>query len=432
MMMLKLALVLACSQLAYGMRVNTKKELNQSNASFDILMCDKMCMQCPSGRNILIQRQKSTGRAAFSLGAGVVSFGWGTAIVNQLAGCNKIGFEFWQNKELAHEQPLTTDAWFGMFPHAGLEKLREHTDAKTTEQDLDAIEHCEKLTDAYLWQAVRGAFSLQSGHSKQQEFARKCLSHTELCGNDLDWDVEQEDLSELKVARLNPFAHSSMCSAPKEGTEDDDSDLTEYEKLLRGADHFEKVGQDNVNFKDHRGFPCSGWEGYECSQASARYGYTQAGEDAILSNCPATCGAGEVGEEVDQPSEGVTTSEGNSDGTAGSGGDGSGTSGTSGTTAAEVVNDATHSAMTVEAAGILLDEAEANAGPGSSSDPTSTTAYKALVKETAHGYCRSESHKDRCLQNSVDAKNCKDRCCMDVCTFFSKTTPSCVAGCLKN
>ncbi len=50
------------------------------------------------------------------------------------------------------------------------------------------------------------------------------------------------------------------------------------------------VCADVSGFVDAQGYRCSDWVGYDCARASEDWGYTQAQETAILTNCKATCG----------------------------------------------------------------------------------------------------------------------------------------------
>lgn len=400
--MMKLALVsfVLSQQLALGFRVHTLKEASDTNTTFDILLCDKMCMQCPSGKNILIQRQKSTLRGAFSIGAGLMTWGLGTPLINQLAGCNKIGFEFWQNRKALAKQPLQTDAWFGLlFPHSGLEKMQEEADKdlKSNEQDLEAIKHCSRLSDAYLWQAIRGAFTLKSGHSRQQDFARKCLAHSQLCGGEMDFDAEALDESAaLNVARFNPFTHNDMCSTPKEGTPDDDSNLSEYEKLLRDAERIEEADIDElVIAKIHDNTP-------DVLEPELVIEDPVDKAEIIIEDDDAEIGTG--GKTVDELAQAIADEEAknkpkvNLDKKA-------------------IVTDATNSADAVEAAGVWMDKASDS---GNADDLSA-----AQVAKVAASFCNSDEQKERC---EIAFNVCKIRCCQDVCTFYT-TDGSCIWEC---
>jgi len=376
-----LSLLLVCAPLVAGMRVGTQKSTGQmaagtqadSTSKFDLLTCDQMCMQCPGGRNILIQRQKSGARSILAVGAGLVSFGWGFAIVNQLAGCDKIGFQFWQDHKLAEEQPLETQSTLGvLFVHSGLEALQEYDGslgAKVSDGDRDALEHCESLSGAYVWQALHGAFE-NGGFARQQEFARKCLSHSQLCGSDSEWDQkigrleELGENSELKVSRLNPFAHQGMCAAPKEGgVQDDDAG---FEKALR----------------DTKALLDAGSSEYEKALRDAAAGEGAGG------NSGEDSGINTGGEVEFKPSE--------------------------------IATDAMLSAVTVEEAGKVLDD-----------------AADAMLSAVTSKFCRSDDQQARCAQLGwVTPSHCTDRCCLDVCNFhFRKgvhfTKANCISKCTK-
>ncbi len=47
---------------------------------------------------------------------------------------------------------------------------------------------------------------------------------------------------------------------------------------------------DLTGYRDAQGYTCAGWQGYDCSQAAEKYGYTAAQENDILARCSATCG----------------------------------------------------------------------------------------------------------------------------------------------
>ena len=46
---------------------------------------------------------------------------------------------------------------------------------------------------------------------------------------------------------------------------------------------------DSEQFQDEQGYSCRGWYKFECDQAVEIWGYSQSGEDAVLSNCPIAC-----------------------------------------------------------------------------------------------------------------------------------------------
>ena len=50
-----------------------------------------------------------------------------------------------------------------------------------------------------------------------------------------------------------------------------------------------RLQSDNAYFVDEDGFDCYHWRGYDCSMAVSSWGYTQAGQDALLENCPESC-----------------------------------------------------------------------------------------------------------------------------------------------
>mmetsp|Transcript_63014 Transcript_63014/g.99588 ORF Transcript_63014/g.99588 Transcript_63014/m.99588 type:complete len:136 (-) Transcript_63014:48-455(-) len=132
--------------------------------------------------------------------------------VTQLAGCNKIGFEFWKRKQLLEDQPFQTDSVLGLMSvHSGLEKLKDQTD-RGNNADREAYKSCTQLIDTYTWSAFKGALSLKSPSAVQEENARKCLRHSLLCGPDGLYKFG----SQLKTARFSVFAHQDMCARPME------------------------------------------------------------------------------------------------------------------------------------------------------------------------------------------------------------------------
>jgi hypothetical protein len=162
-------------------------------------------MKCPGGGNILIQRQKGVLRTALSLG-GLAFFVVGMPIVNQLAGCDKIGFEFWNNRKRGESQEWVTEGGILGGYTSGLEKLQAKVDVKTKQRDLEALDACGQLSNAYVWQALHGlAFD---GHNRQQELVRKCLQHSKLCGMH---GIDSEE--ELMAGRWDFFADEQMCAA---------------------------------------------------------------------------------------------------------------------------------------------------------------------------------------------------------------------------
>ena len=46
---------------------------------------------------------------------------------------------------------------------------------------------------------------------------------------------------------------------------------------------------DSAQFQDEQGYSCRGWYKFECDQAVETWGYSQSGEDAVISNCPIAC-----------------------------------------------------------------------------------------------------------------------------------------------
>lgn len=46
---------------------------------------------------------------------------------------------------------------------------------------------------------------------------------------------------------------------------------------------------DDSGFRDEKGYRCHAWKGFDCARAVERWGYTQAGEDDVIANCPKTC-----------------------------------------------------------------------------------------------------------------------------------------------
>lgn len=47
--------------------------------------------------------------------------------------------------------------------------------------------------------------------------------------------------------------------------------------------------EDAAQFQDEQGYSCRGWNQFDCSSAVEEWGYTQAGEDAVIANCPIAC-----------------------------------------------------------------------------------------------------------------------------------------------
>lgn len=479
-------LALACTQPVVGMRIGARKTAAKEAASsaaettsgFDLLMCDQMCMQCPSGRNILIQRQKSGLSNGFALAAGAFSFGTLFPVVSQLTGCDKVGFQFWKDRELAAEQPLQTESLLGvMFVNSGLEKLHEKTDKKTPDSDLDALEHCEQLSSAYMWQALHGAFA-GGAFERQQDFARKCLSHSALCGKELEWtDDTLGDNATLNVDRLNPFAHESMCAAPKEGSmEGDASEMSEYDKILLAAGGFpgpssrpstgamEGEGSsvdppvglqlllpenqkdppagiyDRVNMvvpNDQKGPKGAGTSKFRdiveriisirrvlnnMKGDSSKDGEEDPGED--LAGVDAD-GGNDGEDSVEDNSETVAPGSkdlgqtlGDSSGEGNSGEQKNVSPQPSGDVEFEpiaIVSDAILSAVTVEEAGKALD-----------------AAVEDKDYSTTHSFCRSEKQQARCNQlGFATTAHCKDRCCLDVCNFHFKVKASCIMKCVR-
>jgi len=462
-----LALLLLSLKLTSGKRLQKSiKAEALEGSSWDVLACDTMCMQCPNGKNILIQRQKTTFAAVSSVVAGAFTLGAGFPVMNQLNGCSKIGFEFWQNRELLQDQPVQTDSWKGtqiwVKHSSGLEKMQEMVDSKTSQTDLQALEHCERLSDAYLWQAVRGAFSMTSAHNAQQDFARKCLAHSALCDLPLELGETMNASVELNVARFNPFAHEDMCSAPIHSAEmEDGSDPLPP----RGPGHVTKTSGSSNKDKQMAG---DGWQALQL----------EAGGDKVEGGAETPANEVEVDTEIpdkkssSQDAAPQTTSDSEE---------------TEQTVTKEMLaTDAELSANTVEEAGKLLEklkraqEAEEKLEPAQKSEeqlkhvqytvvggaPTipqeaeekleraqkteeqlkhaqSTAAGGALT--TAQwgkdavvrdfligGYCRTEDQLKICKKSGLTTSSlCKDRCCLDVCHFY-ENRPSCISGCVKH
>jgi len=182
----------------------------RQDASSDIFTCDSVCMQCPEGRNILIKRQAHAATDRFLGKAGAV------------VGCPKIGFEFWENHELDVNQPFRSSklvsGW--MWMSSGLDKLKWETRKLGNPDDMEATEACNKLTSRYAWQALPSASS--SWRLLVKQYGRRCLSHTQLCGMEVEAD--------LQVAHFDPFADKSMCSSSLDQTLEQ-SDATENHDL---------------------------------------------------------------------------------------------------------------------------------------------------------------------------------------------------------
>lgn len=169
-------------------------------------------MQCPDGRNVLIQRQKTTlGHLATwgAVGVGAyVSGGLAAGVagltVSQLATCSEIGFQFWQNRKSMPEQPFITHSYLGFLKiDAGLDRLKRATkDSK----NMEAVEACEGLQDPASWHRLVEIKNGNLTFSRENELARKCLSHAKICGKG------NAPVEDLNVDRWNPFASVEMCS----------------------------------------------------------------------------------------------------------------------------------------------------------------------------------------------------------------------------
>jgi len=82
----------------------------------------------------------------------------------------------------------------------------------------------------------------------------------------------------------------------------------------------------------------------------------------------------------------------------------------------EIATDAMLSAVTVEEAGKVLDEAVINED----------------TNEITSKFCRSDQQQARCAQLGwVSPSQCTDRCCLDVCNFYNRVQASCIKKCTK-
>merc|ERR1711904_398105 len=47
--------------------------------------------------------------------------------------------------------------------------------------------------------------------------------------------------------------------------------------------------KDSATFKDEKGYFCDTWIGDDCTTASTRWGFSAAGQSALIQNCPRSC-----------------------------------------------------------------------------------------------------------------------------------------------
>jgi len=457
-----LALLLLCTQLTSGKRLKTTKTDALEASSWDVFACDTMCMQCPDGKNVLIQRQKSTAATVSSVVAGAFTLGVGFPVVNQLSGCSKIGFEFWQDRKLLEDQELQTDSWFGMLPNSGLEKMQKMVDLKTSDEDMQALKQCERLSDAYLWLAVRGAFSMENPDNAQQDFARACLAHSALCGPSVELGESMNTSSELKVARFNPFAHEEMCSAPHNSVEMQDksspkaSGLSseswgENRKLpARGPHHTTKTSGSSTIGGLPAGLKPSAGQLPESAMKEAGVDKVEGDADTLIYKVEEE----ELNEQdLDaEMSDKTLPKVSNKDAAPETIADREETEQI--LTKENLATDADLSANTVVEAGKVLEKLK-RAQDAEEELERSQTAEEKLKraqheaaggapsiaqwgKDTAAvrnfligGYCRSKDQAKLCKKSGVMTSQCKDRCCLDVCHFY-ENRPSCVSGCVKH
>ena len=52
---------------------------------------------------------------------------------------------------------------------------------------------------------------------------------------------------------------------------------------------YRRVLFESPHFVDEKAFSCASWEGYDCSELEATWGYTAAGAAAVRENCADTC-----------------------------------------------------------------------------------------------------------------------------------------------
>jgi len=195
-------------------------------------------MQCPDGTNILIQRQKSGLVNAMSAIGGLFTFGFAAAAINQIAGCNAVGFEFWKDHALREEQGLKTTSGFGydkgyiktyalgmVNVRGGLEELRTPVRQDVLDKkaamtpDETAVQACDKLKDTAGWTSMKAMWALEGvwgGPDRQQKNAAECLAHSKLCGPTM---LMAE--ADLQVTRFNPFTHEGMCAPSIEQMSED-------------------------------------------------------------------------------------------------------------------------------------------------------------------------------------------------------------------
>eukprot|EP00928_Gymnodinium_smaydae_P081073 TRINITY_DN64650_c0_g1_i1.p1 TRINITY_DN64650_c0_g1~~TRINITY_DN64650_c0_g1_i1.p1 ORF type:complete len:264 (-),score=35.66 TRINITY_DN64650_c0_g1_i1:121-912(-) len=184
----KLAVLLGTFVTWHGALARRAEEgdYNIPTLPMDLVTCDQICVSCPSGRDILITRQKSKAALVGVAGAGAVSFGLAAPIANQLVGCPHIGFEFWNNTSLEPEQPFRSTASkksFGMIVTPGLKSLKKETRKRQSSgSDWEALIQCDKFRNTYSWHIRKGVRKFKGPASHVERIAKKCLQHTLLCG----------------------------------------------------------------------------------------------------------------------------------------------------------------------------------------------------------------------------------------------------------
>lgn len=99
------------------------------------------------------------------------------------------------------------------------------------------------------------------------------------------------------ISFVDADLHATIrCEPPKgvsgflDGDADGDSDGDADGDSDGDTDMDSDICADTPGFVDEDGYSCSDWSRYDCTEAVSRWGYSQAGEDALLENCPATCG----------------------------------------------------------------------------------------------------------------------------------------------